>query len=153
MGHSVYARSQWGMALHYNTVSHHYSDVIVGVTAPQINSLTIVYSTVYSGTDQRKHQSSASLAFVRGIHRWPVSSLHKWPAMQKMFPYDDVIMIAYAQWSLDHDESCLCCTWVSKLHWMITQIHRFNNLISAKIVTIGLLATFYHNTYGRFWKL
>ena len=42
--------------------------------ASQITSLTIVYSTVYSGADQRKHQSSASLAFVRGIHRWPVNS-------------------------------------------------------------------------------
>ena len=47
----------------------HFSDVIMGTIASQINSLTIVYSTVYSGTDQRKHQSSESLAFVRGIHR------------------------------------------------------------------------------------
>ena len=55
----------------------HYNDVIMGTMAPQITSLTIVYSTVYSGADQRKHQSSASLAFVRGIHRWPVNSPHK----------------------------------------------------------------------------
>ena len=41
--------------------------------ASQITSLTIIYSTVYSGTDQRKHQSSALLAFVRGIHRGPVN--------------------------------------------------------------------------------
>ena len=46
-----------------------YTDVIMGTIASQIISLTIVYSTVYSSTDQRKHQSSASLAFVRGIHR------------------------------------------------------------------------------------
>ena len=52
----------------------HYSDVITGAMASQITSLTIVYSTVYSGADQRKHQRSASLAFVRGIHRWPVNS-------------------------------------------------------------------------------
>ena len=45
-----------------------------------------------SGTDQRKHQSSASLAFVRGIHRRPVNSPHKWPVTRKMFPFDDVIM-------------------------------------------------------------
>ena len=44
------------------------------------------------GADQRKHQSSASLAFVRGIHRWPVNSQHKGPVTRKMFPYDDVIM-------------------------------------------------------------
>ena len=58
----------------------------------QITSLAIVYSTVYSGTDQRKHQSSASLAFVWGIHRGPVNSPHKWPATRKMFPFDDDIM-------------------------------------------------------------
>ena len=53
----------------YNeTYWSHYSDVIMGAKASQITSLTIVYSTVYSGTDQRKHQKSASLAFVRGIH-------------------------------------------------------------------------------------
>ena len=49
-------------------------------------------STFYSGADQRKHQSSASLAFVREIHRWPVNSLHKWPVTGKMLPFDDVIV-------------------------------------------------------------
>ena len=59
-----------------------------------IINLKIVYSTVYSGADQRKHQSSAPLAFVRGIHRWPVKSPHKGPVTQKMFPFDDAIMNA-----------------------------------------------------------
>ena len=72
----------------------HYSDVIIGAIASQIASLTVVYSTVYSEADQRKHQSSASLAFVQGIHRGPVNSLHKWPITRKMVPFDDVIMIA-----------------------------------------------------------
>ena len=75
-----------------NTERCHNSDVIMSTTASQITSLTIVYSTVYSGADQRKHQSSASLAFVRGIHRRPVNSPHKWPVTLKMFPFDDVIM-------------------------------------------------------------
>ena len=66
--------------------------------ASQITSLTIVYSTVHLDTDQRKHQSSASLAFVRGIHRGPVNSPHKWPVTRKMFPFDDVIM-----WTLAPD--------------------------------------------------
>ena len=70
----------------------HYNDVIMGEIASQITSLTIVYSTVYSDADQRKHQSSASLAFVRGIHRGPVNSPHKRPVTRKMFPFDDVIM-------------------------------------------------------------
>ena len=63
----------------------HYSDVIMGTMASQITSLTIVYSTVYSGTDQRKHQSSVSLVFVRRIHRWPVNSPHKGPVTREMF--------------------------------------------------------------------
>ena len=71
---------------------HHYSDVRMGTIASQITSLTIVYSTVYSDADQRKHQSSASLAFVWGIHRGPVNSPHKWPVTRKMFPFDNVIM-------------------------------------------------------------
>ena len=70
----------------------HYRDVIMGAITSQITSLTIVYSTVYSDADQRKHQSSASLAFVRGIHRGPVNSPHKWPVTRKKFPFDDVIM-------------------------------------------------------------
>ena len=72
--------------------SWHYDDVIMGTIASQITSLTIVYSTVYSGADQSKHQSSASLAFVWGIHRGPVNSPRKWPVTRKMFPFDDVIM-------------------------------------------------------------
>ena len=64
----------------------------MGMVASQITSLTIAYSIVYSDAGQRKHQSSASLAFVRGIHRGPVNSPYKWPVARKMFPFDDVIM-------------------------------------------------------------
>ena len=72
----------------------HYTDVIMSAMASQITSLTIVYSPVYSGTDQRKHQRSASLASVCVIHRWPVNSSHKGPVTRKIFPFDDVIMIS-----------------------------------------------------------
>ena len=71
--------------------SRHYSDVSMASIASQITSLTIVYSSVYSGAGEGKHQSSASLAFVRGIHRRPVNSPHKGPVTRKMFPFDDVI--------------------------------------------------------------
>ena len=64
----------------------------MGAIASQVTSLTIVYPTVNSYADQRKHQSSASLAFVRRIHRSPVNSPRKWPVTRKMFPFDDVIM-------------------------------------------------------------
>ena len=73
----------------------HYGDIIMGAIASQITSLTIVYSAVYWDTDQRKHKSSASLAFVWGIHRGPVNSPHKWPVTRKMFLFDDVIMVRF----------------------------------------------------------
>ena len=64
----------------------------MGTTASQITSVTVVYSSVYPGADQRKHQSSASLAFVRGIRRSPMNALYKRPVTRKMFSFDDVIM-------------------------------------------------------------
>ena len=102
----------------------HYSDVIMGTIASQITSLTIIYSTVHSGADQRKHQSSASLAFVRGIHRrWPVNSPHKGPVTRKMFPFDDVIMFTrdlcpYCPWTY----SCISSAGKSMLFSWVWQI-------------------------------
>ena len=81
-----------GMSKLQKSIIGHYCDVIMGGIASQITSLAIVYPTVNSHADQRKHQSSASLAFVRGIHRGPVNSPHKWPVTRKMFLFDDVIM-------------------------------------------------------------
>ena len=91
---------QWGASQsRVCVVVAHYTDVIMSTMVSQITSLTIVWSTVYSGADQRKHQSSASLAFVQGIHRWPVNSPHKWPVTRKMFPFHDVIMISCHLWT------------------------------------------------------
>ena len=59
---------------------------IMGAMASQITGVSIVCSAVCSGADGRKHQSFASLAFVRLIHRWPVDSPHKGPVTRKMFP-------------------------------------------------------------------
>ena len=64
----------------------------MGTMASEITSLTIVYSTVYSSVDQAKYQSFMSLAFVQGIHQWPVNSPHRGPVTRKMFSFDDVIM-------------------------------------------------------------
>ena len=99
----------------------------MGTIASQITSLTIVYSTVYSGADQSKHQSSASLAFVWGIHRGPVNSPHKWPVTRKMFPFDDVIMKA-SQWAGSAYVQCLhIVIWASgnKLQWNVNQHAQF----------------------------
>ena len=96
----VYVWAAWTVKpLYIHVIYNHrfipYNDVIMGAIASQITSLTIVYSTVHSDTDQRKHQNSASLAFVRGIQRGPVNSPHKWPVTLKMFPFDDVIMLLH----------------------------------------------------------
>ena len=74
---------------------YHFNDIIISAMASRITSLTIVYSTIHSGEDQRKHQSPASLAFVRRIHRWLVNSPHKGPVTRKTFPFDDVLMWVY----------------------------------------------------------
>ena len=79
------------------------SDVTMGAIASRITSLTIVYSTIYLDVDQRKHQSSASLAFVREIHRGPVNSPHNGPVTRKLFSFDDVIMTA----SMSNSDSLL----------------------------------------------
>ena len=79
-------------------VSLHYNDGIMSAMASQIISVSIVYLAVCSGSNQRKHQSSAPLAFVREIHRWPMDSPHKGPVTLKMFPFAGVIM-----------EIWLCC--------------------------------------------
>ena len=70
------------------TIIKHYSDVIMSAMAFQITGVSIVCSAICSGGDQRKHQSSLSLAFVMGFHRWP----HNGPVTRKMLPFDDVIM-------------------------------------------------------------
>ena len=103
----------------------HYDDVIMGAIASQITSITIVYSIVYSDSDQRKHQSSASLAFVRGIHRGPVNFPHKWPVTRKMFPFDDVIMddrnfksfVEVPSWPDDDFDLMECKVFATKSNW------------------------------------
>ena len=96
----------WGTRHFSDGLFYHYSDVIRGTLASPITSFTIVYSTVYSGKGERD-QSSASLAFVRGIHWWPVNSPHKGPVTRKMFPFDDVIMWRICITGLQGIYSCL----------------------------------------------
>ena len=133
----AYLTRSWKcMQWQYACCDLHYDDVTMSLMASQITSLTIVYSTVYWGADQRKHQSSASLAFVRGIHRGPVNSPHKWPVTRKMFPFDDAIMLR--RWytsvfvnrnvvlalkiviSVDIAGSCLCIFWTENQNGKVT---------------------------------
>ena len=92
--------------------------------ASQITGVSLVWSTVCSGSDQRKHQSSASLAYVRGIHRWPVNSPHKGPVTPKMFLFDDVIMIlTNLSWCTVHRSGCCCDTLLHSSGPAFTRTH------------------------------
>ena len=135
----------------------HYYDVIMSAMASQITSLTIVYSTIYSGADKRKHQSSASLAFGRKIHL--VNSPHKGPVTRKIFPFDDVIMnlmlkasqlltppsdtvlITYHRHVLYHVGVNDIYSYVACLHrWLVTNV--------TKIITLYLL-----NLIDNLWNM
>ena len=83
----------------------------MGAIGSHITSLTIIYWMIYSDSDQRKHESSTSLAFVRGIHRGPVNSPHKGPVTRKMFPFDDVIMLT------EYDNRFILCNHLRKF-WL-----------------------------------
>ena len=74
-----------------------YNDDIMIAMAFHITDVLIVFWTVCSDTDQRKHKSSRSLAFVKGKHRWTVDSPHKGPVRWKMFPFGDVIKYRFCQ--------------------------------------------------------
>ena len=148
-------------------VTLHYNDVIMSAMASQTTSLTIVYSTVYSGVDQRKHQSSASLAFVRGIHRWPVNSPHKGPVSRKMFPFDDVIMIMIRLGSIFfvygasidprftyggklYHSSCLSTSPCDHTHKRVLITHKnFNHQISMEHITKSTCASIHTFTSSR----
>ena len=131
-------------------ITYLYDDVIMDTIASQITSLTSVYSTVYSGADHRKHQSSASLAFVWGIHRGPVNSPHKWPVTRKMFPFDDVIM-----WWLNKQSARGRQSWIPKrfntiffmvLNFKLCSQNAHSGLISESICTIKLKACLFAAT-------
>ena len=72
----------------YTQIWKHYSDVMMSAMASQITGVSIVYTAVCSGADQRKHQCSTLLGLVRRIHRWPI----KGPVTRKMFPFDEIII-------------------------------------------------------------
>ena len=99
------------------------------------------YWIVYSDADQRKHESSASLAFVWGIHRWPVNSPHKGPVTRKMLPFDDVIMsFKDLEWTLSDNSKNTTnhevCTDLAKSSW---------TFFSGAYFTILCCTETYHN--------
>ena len=131
----------------------------MGAMASQI-SLTIVYTTVYSGADHRIHQSSMSLAFVRGIHRWPVNSPHKGPVTRKMFLFDDVIMayhritthepswcmtvLLLPKWGIKTSES----NYISKILWKCS----YSSMLQIPSFGLHMLIRITSGDLGILWK-
>ena len=93
----------------------------MGAMASQITGVSIVYLNVCSGAIQRKLYSFTLLAFVGGIHRWPVNSPHKGPVSRKMLPFDDVIMEDKEKYSMCQcDETHNLDNYTSHLYTCIT---------------------------------
>ena len=132
--HAIYDIISWW---NYMMIISHYNDVIMSLMTSQTTVDSIVFSTVCSGAKQRKYQSSASLAFVRVIHRRPVDSPHKGPVAQKMSPFDDVIM--YYKWgstvpicvkwapedSILPDKLCPVLVWMPPTVYSYASVHFF----------------------------
>ena len=131
----------------------HYNDAIMSAMASQITSLTTVYPTVYSGADQRKHQSYASLAFVRGIHRWPVNSPNKGPVTRKMMTS---LRITYLPHVIESSGPCsaLCYGTTHGMHHhgtidiLVKGTHYNDAIMSAMASQITSLTTVYPTVYS-----
>ena len=127
----------------------YYNDVTMGAMASQITSITIVYSTVYSGADQRKYQSSASLAFLRGIYQSPVNSPHKGPVTRKLFPFGDVIMVSHHTITLQSNDF-LSVSSLNPVNWKPVNskylIYGIMYLIFYMYLMLFLTVTFDENT-------
>ena len=126
---------------------NHYSDVIMGTMASQITNLMIIYLPVYSGGDQRKHQSPASLAFVRRIHWWPVNSPHKGPARLAIRSWPSLLLCWWSATVHQKVELKYIYRWYNHLFiwvilWPMKQIARFslfdNVLIHGKILSMQI---------------
>ena len=130
------------LSIHLRT--HHYSGVIMGTIASQITSLTIVY--VYPCADQRKYQSSASLAFVREIHRWPVNPPHKGPVMRKMLSFDDVIIMAKRNVGLSDSYTIVIFQSLENECKLYIYVYFSKNIIYVKVTT-------YYLIWSKLWEV
>ena len=100
----------------------HYRDVTMSLMASQITSILTVCKAVCSGANQNKHQSFASLAFARGIHRWPEFSRNKGPVTRKMFSSDNAIMTVITFRLTDR-------TYATQLNKNVININKYNVVI------------------------
>ena len=144
---SFISAGQWCKgSTHWDGLDH-YSEVIISPMSSQFTSLAIVCSTVYSGADQRKQQSSASLAFVQRIHRWPVNCPHKWPVARKMLPFDDLIIDSDILSGIQI-VTVGCLTVLLILSWKSSDLHdAFKSISLFKIAKLSTKSAF-QTRYG-----
>ena len=124
--------NEWHKALHY-------SDVIVGAMASQVTSVNIVYSTVYSGADERKHQGPRVSGLCEGIHRWPVNSPHKGPVTRK------IVSI----WCCHHEKKRL----IRKVFISLFVIFLTVLLIACLMKLVYVKYCMYHTAYTKSWNV
>ena len=127
----------------------HYSDVIIDAMGSQITSLNIVYSTVYSGADQRKHQRFASPVFAWGILRWPGNSPHKWPVTRIILWNVDT-----QQRYLTGAKLCYMMSVSNKLTYLLVSIILFSQdrvtlIFTVKFKTNSIAFTMKHSFEGQ----
>ena len=91
---NLFRRSKLTKSDHWSNewLLSHCRDVMMSTMTSQIIITSIVYSTVCSGAYHRTYQSSAELAFVRGIQWSSVNFQHKGSITRVMFPFDDIII-------------------------------------------------------------
>ena len=129
----------------------HCNDNIMSTMASQITSLTIVYSTVYSGTDQRNYQSPPSLSFVPGIHRLLVNFPHKEPVTRKLFPIDDIIMECVR---LKWEDESIHYTLKDRARFLLNDRYfKYHAPISYLISQAWAVLIMPHRILSRFWPL
>ena len=111
-------------------LGNHYTDLTMSAMASQITSISIVYSIIGPGADQRKHQRFASLAFAWGIHRWPLNSPQKRPAanVSIWWRHRDFLHMAFWMESFDlpnplhwrHMGAMACVSSHYQLYWLFS---------------------------------
>ena len=156
------------MAVSNFVAETHYSDVILRAMASPITGVSIVCSTVYSGADQRKHQSSVSQAFMQRLHQWPVDSHHKGPVTWKCihlmtsscFKMTDKIpaIVRAFRWLI----SVPILTLLNTIHELLkSESFSYNSLVPARsgcdvknaiftlVLLIGIFRSLYNNAIKR----
>ena len=122
--------------------------------ASEIVGVPIAYSTVCSGADQRKHQSSAALAVLRGVDWRPVNSLHKDPVAQTIFIFDDIIMLGWLPIIHDIQQRYYYNKWAqsSRSKVMAKSNHIAGGNVSGKSYTVLTMSMLYVSAYLRVFR-